>query len=68
MWSIGTRLNDPCFRGVGFVGCNFVYEWSASESGSIVVADQFTYEANPENFNEDHVRAGARFLRLLNFW
>jgi dTDP-glucose 4,6-dehydratase len=35
--------------GAGFIGSNFVRLWLGLETESVVVADKFTYAANPEN-------------------
>ena len=35
--------------GAGFIGSNFVRTWMASEREPVIVADKFTYAANPEN-------------------
>jgi dTDP-glucose 4,6-dehydratase len=37
--------------GAGFIGSNFVHMWLATESEPLVVADKFTYAANPENLS-----------------
>ncbi len=35
--------------GAGFIGSNFVHIWFEHEAEPLVVADKFTYAANPEN-------------------
>jgi dTDP-glucose 4,6-dehydratase len=35
--------------GAGFIGSNFVRVWLDAESEPLIVADKFTYAANPEN-------------------
>ena len=35
--------------GAGFIGSNFVLEWLAQSSESVVVLDKLTYAGNPEN-------------------
>jgi dTDP-glucose 4,6-dehydratase len=37
--------------GAGFIGSNFVLEWLAQSSESVVVLDKLTYAGNPENLS-----------------
>ena len=45
--------------GAGFIGSNFVLEWLAQSSESVVVLDKLTYAGNPDNLSS--VQHDARF-------
>jgi dTDP-glucose 4,6-dehydratase len=48
--------------GAGFIGSNFVLDWLATESSSIINLDKLTYAGNPANVSP---RSGDRRYRFL---
>jgi dTDP-glucose 4,6-dehydratase len=48
--------------GAGFIGSNFVLDWLATESSSIINLDKLTYAGNPANLS---LRSGDRRYRFL---
>jgi len=49
--------------GAGFIGSNFVLQWLASESSSVVNLDKLTYAGNPANLAEIPHDKRYRFLQ-----
>jgi dTDP-glucose 4,6-dehydratase len=49
--------------GAGFIGSNFVLQWLASESSSVVNLDKLTYAGNPANLAEVSHDKRYRFLQ-----
>ncbi len=49
--------------GAGFIGSNFVLQWRASESSTIVNLDKLTYAGNPANLAEISHDKHYRFLQ-----
>jgi dTDP-glucose 4,6-dehydratase len=49
--------------GAGFIGSNFVLQWLASESSSIINLDKLTYAGNPANLADVSHHKRYRFLQ-----